>query len=85
MTSLIVPGFSPPSGVSDPVIIEAVGEHKHVQDEDERLLKEAKATLFAGHIVELIEAVAVSSTSIKLVWEVRLVPYFASPQVRNPF
>lgn len=35
-------------------------------------MKEAKATLLAGHIVELTEAVAVSSTSIKLVWEVRI-------------
>lgn len=64
-------GFSPPSGLSEPVAIEAVSDQKHIQDEDERIMKEAKSTLLAGHIVELIEAVAVSSTSIKLVWEVK--------------
>lgn len=41
-----------------------------VEAEDERLYREAKATLQAGHIVELVEVTAVSSTSIKLVWEI---------------
>lgn len=64
-------GFSQPSSVSEPVAIER-GDKKKIQDDDERLLKEAKATLFSSHVVDLVEAVAVSSTSIKLVWEVRI-------------
>jgi len=60
-------GFSPPSSVSEPVSIESLTT---VEGEDERQLREAKATLQAGHIVELVEVVTVSSTSIKLVWEV---------------
>lgn len=63
----MVLGFSPPSSVSEPVSIEALTS---VEGEEERSLREAKATLQAGHIVELVEVVAVSSTSIKLVWEV---------------
>lgn len=67
----LLSGFSPPSPVSDPVAIVAFSEAKQPETEDERILKEARSTLLSGHIVELIEAVAVSSTSVKLVWEVR--------------
>lgn len=33
----------------------------------------AKSTLFGGHIVDLIDIKTVSSTSIKLFWEVNIV------------
>jgi hypothetical protein len=38
--------------------------------EEEMQLNEARASLFAGH-VELIDAQPLTSTSVKLVWEVR--------------
>jgi hypothetical protein len=39
--------------------------------EEEMQLNEARASLFAGHVVELIDAQPLTSTSVKLVWEVR--------------
>lgn len=63
-------GFSPPSAVSEPIAI-GQGNTRGIENKEERLLKEAKATLSSSHVVDLIEAVPVSSTSIKLVWEVK--------------
>ncbi|KAK6638440.1 hypothetical protein RUM44_008869 [Polyplax serrata] len=62
-------GFSPPSAVSEPIAI-GQGNTRGIENKEERLLKEAKATLSSSHVVDLIEAVPVSSTSIKLVWEI---------------
>jgi hypothetical protein len=40
-------------------------------DSDEEMqLNEARASLLAGHVVELVDTQPVTSTSVKLVWEV---------------
>jgi hypothetical protein len=50
-------------------------------------LSEARASLLSGDVVELINATSVDSTSMKLLWEVRVVNYerasLAPQQSRN--
>lgn len=40
-------------------------------------LSEARASLLSGDVVELINATAVDSTSMKLLWEVRHISIFS--------
>jgi hypothetical protein len=59
-------GVSPPSPPSEPA-------HVAPDDTTDLLLKEARNSLLAGHIVELTHIQPLSSTSIKIVWEVSIV------------
>ena len=62
-------GLSPPSPISTPVILSSNLKHNTELDNN---LKEARLSLSAGHIVELTSIQPVSSTSIKLGWEVSI-------------
>lgn len=62
-------GFSPASPLSSPVTLP-------LQDQDlPEELREAMSTLSAGHILELTTIFPISSTSIKLGWEVQLLTF----------
>ncbi|KAJ9575392.1 hypothetical protein L9F63_025657, partial [Diploptera punctata] len=64
-------GLSPPSLLSEPVTMAATGLTWPGGDSDEEMqLNEARASLVTGHVVELIDAQALTSTSVKLVWEI---------------
>ncbi|PSN52194.1 hypothetical protein C0J52_06109 [Blattella germanica] len=64
-------GLSPPSPLSEPVTMAATGLIWPGGDSEEEMqLNEARANLLAGHVVELVDAQSVTSTSVKLVWEV---------------
>lgn len=65
-------GLSPPSPLSDPVTVAPSGHAwpNGIGSEELFLLNEARASLLAGHVVELTDAQPVSSTSVKLVWEI---------------
>ncbi|KDR13839.1 Roundabout-like protein 2 [Zootermopsis nevadensis] len=66
-------GLSPPSPLSEPVVMTASGlTWPNGDSEEEMQLNEARASLLAGHVVELIDAQPLTSTSVKLVWEVRV-------------
>lgn len=58
-------GFSPASPLSSPVTLPL--QDQDLPDE----LREATSTLSAGHILELTTIFPISSTSIKLGWEVQ--------------
>ncbi|XP_018917016.2 roundabout homolog 2 [Bemisia tabaci] len=61
-------GLSPPSPFSDTVILSSGLETKEL-DPVAIQLKEAKKALFRGHVVDLINAQPISSTSVKLNWQ----------------
>lgn len=61
-------GLSPPSHVSNRVALSADYRQNVPFSPDMSI---AKSTLFGGHIVDLIDIKTVSSTSIKVFWEVR--------------
>jgi hypothetical protein len=61
-------GLSPPSHLSGRVTL-PTEYHQNVPYSHDMSI--AKSTLFGGHIVDLIDIKTVSSTSIKLFWEVR--------------
>ncbi|XP_068082136.1 roundabout homolog 2-like [Anabrus simplex] len=64
-------GLSPPSPLSESVSLPARGlSWPGSVGEEEHLLNEARGSLMAGHVVELTDAQPVSSTSVKLVWEI---------------
>lgn len=64
-------GLSPPSLLSEPVTMTASGlTWPGGESEEEMQLNEARASLLAGHVVELVDAQPLTSTSVKLVWEV---------------
>ena len=65
-------GLSPPSPLSEPVTMTASGLTWTGGDSEEEMqLNEARASLLAGHVVELVDAQPQTSTSVKLVWEVK--------------
>lgn len=65
-------GLSPPSPLSEPVTMTASGlTWTGGESEEEMQLNEARASLLAGHVVELVDAQPLTSTSVKLVWEVK--------------
>lgn len=61
-------GLSPPSHISNRITLSA-DYHQNVPFSPDMSI--AKSTLFGGHIVDLIDIKTVSSTSIKVFWEVR--------------
>lgn len=78
-------GLSLPSPMSEPIIVGKVGAIEIVINprsddkfspktmlnyEDDLSLSEAQATLASGNVVELLEANATDSTSVRLLWEV---------------
>lgn len=58
-------GISPPSSMSDPVIT-----GKPIIYDEDLILTEAQAILSTGDVVELLEANATDSSSVRLVWEI---------------
>jgi hypothetical protein len=65
-------GLSPPSPLSEPVTMTASGHNwAGGNSEEERQLNEARASLLAGQVVELVDAHPPTSTSVKLLWEVK--------------
>lgn len=58
-------GLSPPSPMSDPITI-----GKSLIFEDDITLTEAQAILSSGDVIELLEANATDSTTVRLVWEI---------------
>jgi len=60
-------GLSPPSHLSSRITLPAEYHQNVLFSHDMSI---AKSTLFGGHIVDLIDIKTVSSTSIKLFWEV---------------
>lgn len=58
-------GISAPSPMSDPVVT-----GKDMMFDEDMVLTEAQAILSTGEIVELLEANATDSTSVRLVWEI---------------
>lgn len=62
-------GLSPPSPLSTPILLSSYSQSDPDMDHQ---LKEARASLSAGHVVELTTIQPVSSTSIKLGWEVSI-------------
>lgn len=58
-------GLSAPSSMSDPITT-----GKSLIFEDDITLTEAQAILSSGDVVELLEANATDSTSVRLVWEI---------------
>ncbi|RZF42615.1 hypothetical protein LSTR_LSTR001410 [Laodelphax striatellus] len=60
-------GLSAPSALSDAIGVSAADA---VAVEEERDIREARATLAAGHVVELTHIQPISSSSIKLSWEI---------------
>lgn len=58
-------GVSNPSPMSDPVIA-----GKQIMFDEDIVLTEAQAVLSSGDVVELLEANATDSTSVRLAWEV---------------
>ncbi|XP_050437728.1 protein sax-3-like [Adelges cooleyi] len=60
-------GLSPPSHLSNRITLPM--EYRH-NDRFTHDMSIAKSTLFGGHIVDLIDIKTVSSTSIKLFWEI---------------
>ena len=66
-------GLSPPSPLSEPVAMAATGITWPGGDSEEEMqLNEARASLLTGHVVELVDAQSLTSTSVKLVWEVSI-------------
>lgn len=64
-------GLSPPSPLSEPVTMTASGlTWTGGESEEEMQLNEARSSLLSGHVVELVDAQPLTSTSVKLVWEV---------------
>ncbi|XP_055687324.1 protein sax-3-like [Lutzomyia longipalpis] len=59
-------GLSPPSPMSDPVVVGG----KALGAEEDIGLSEAQAILSSGNVVELLEANATDSTSVRLSWEI---------------
>lgn len=60
-------GLSPPSHLSSRITL-PTEYHQNIQFSHDMSI--AKSTLFGGHIVDLIDIKTVSSTSIKIFWEV---------------
>lgn len=58
-------GISPPSSMSEPVIT-----GKPIIYDEDLILTEAQAILSTGDVVELLEANATDSSSVRLVWEI---------------
>lgn len=64
-------GFSPPSEVSEAIYVgDEVDEFSSKRHGELSLMVEARASLQREEVVRLTEAIAVDSTSIKLVWKV---------------
>ncbi|XP_055704314.1 roundabout homolog 2-like [Phlebotomus papatasi] len=59
-------GLSPPSPMSDPIVVGG----KALNAEEDIGLSEAQAILSSGNVVELLEANATDSTSVRLSWEI---------------
>ncbi|GLH09012.1 Neuroglian [Gryllus bimaculatus] len=60
-------GLSPPSPLSEPVSVAPTGSAWPGHGEEQFLLNEARASLLAGHVVELTDAQPISSTAVKLI------------------
>lgn len=62
-------GLGPPSPLSEPIIVGS-DNSQNWGNPEVTVLSEARASLVSGKIVQLSEALPVSSTSVKLTWEI---------------
>lgn len=62
-------GLGPPSPLSEPIIV-GFDSPQHWGSPEVTMLSEARASLVSGKIVQLVEALPVSSTAVKLTWQI---------------